>query len=190
MVQDFAAALAAVDARAPIGEARRFKPGVGPLTETELTTALLEELKATRPTRYGSAGAQAYPGSRLTCDVVVPGKWALELKLARPFGDNGRPAERWSENLLYPYSGNTSSIGDCLKLLDSEFRERKGVLVVGYEHDPPKIALEPAVRGFEVLASAVNGIRLSDRAEVLVSGLIHPFHQCARLYGWEVLGRS
>jgi hypothetical protein len=75
----------------------------------------------------------------LNATFVIPGAWAVEVKLARPFGDNGKPAERWSENLLYPYKGNTSSLGDCLKLLESEFTERKAILIIGYEHTPPKI---------------------------------------------------
>ena len=113
---------------------------------------------------------------------------AIEIKLARPYGDNGKPAERWSENLLYPYPGNTSSIGDCLKLLGSGFTERKAIVVIGYEHSPPNIPLEPAVRGFELLARDVFRLHLSDRVEVLVTGLVHPSHQRATIYAWEVLG--
>src|SRR6058998_405930 len=33
-----------------------------------------------------------------------------------PFGDNGKEAENWSVNLLHPYEGNVSTIGDCCKL--------------------------------------------------------------------------
>ena len=113
---------------------------------------------------------------------------AIEIKLARPYGDNGKPAERWSENLLYPYPGNTSSIGDCLKLLGSGFTERKAIVVIGYEHSPPNIPLEPAVRGFELLARDVFRLHLSDRVEVLVTGLVHPSHQRVTIYAWEVLG--
>ncbi|MCG3201555.1 MAG: hypothetical protein NFCOHLIN_01425 [Gammaproteobacteria bacterium] len=60
-------------------------------------------------------------------DLLVPGEWAVELKVVRPFGDNGKPAEHWSENVLHPYAGNTSSLGDCLKLLASGLSERKVV---------------------------------------------------------------
>ena len=76
--------------------------------------------------RDSSAAAKRYPNGRAECDFVLPGEWAVGVKLARPFGDNGKPAERWSENLLYPYPGNTSSLGDCLKLLNSDFPEREG----------------------------------------------------------------
>ena len=184
----YLASLARIDATRPVGLAERFRPGIGPLTEGELTNAVLADLSATEASLYHGCGAKGYPGSRATCDVVIPGRWAIEIKLARPFGDNGKPAERWSENLLYPYPGNTSAIGDCLKLVRSAFTERKAVVVVGYEHSPPQISLEPAVRGFELLATEVRGVDLSSRAERLVRGLIHPHHQPARVYGWEVLG--
>jgi len=46
------------------------------------------------------------------------------------------------------------------------------------------------VRGFELLAASVAGISLSSRVETFVAELVHPFHQQARLYGWEVLGRT
>ena len=178
----------AIDATRPVGASGRFRPGVGPLTETEVVGLLVNELRKTRPESYESCAPRGYPRSRSTCDIVIPGAWAIEVKLARPFGDNGRPAERWSENLLYPYAGNTSSIGDCLKLLGSGFGERKGIMVLGYEHTPARIPLEPAIHGFELLADAIVGIQLSARTEVLVTGLIHDFHQQARVYGWEVLG--
>lgn len=188
IVGDVAIALAAIDATQPVGEAKRFRPGIGPLTENELTSTVCREVEMRKPSLYSGCGSRGYPNSRATCDFVVSASWAIEIKLARPFGDNGKPAERWSENLLYPYPGNTSAIGDCLKLLNSGFSERKGVLVIGYEHTPPQIPLEPAVHGFELLAGSVCGIALSRRAERLVAGLVHPHHQQARVYGWEVLG--
>jgi hypothetical protein len=188
LVEDVAMALAAIDATHPIGEARRFQPGIGPLTESELTSAVLRDLATRRPSVYEGCGPRGYPGSRAMCDIVLAGHWAIEIKLARPFGDNGKPAERWSENLLYPYPGNTSAIGDCLKLLNSGFSERRAVMVIGYEHSPPRIPVESAVRGFELLAASVCRIVLSSRAERLVPGLIHPHHQQARVCGWEVLG--
>lgn len=189
-VDDFSAALKAVDTTKPIGSALRFKPGIGPLTESELTAAAISQLRHVNARLYADAAPRGYPRSRNTCDLVLPSGWAVEIKLARPFGDNGKPAERWSENLLYPYSGNTSSIGDCLKLLDSEFTERKAILVVGYEHTPPKIPLEAAIRGFELIATEVMALRIGPRLERLLTDLVHPCHQQARVYAWEVFGRE
>ena len=68
---------------------------------------------------------------------------AIEVKLARPFGDDGKEAENWSVNLLHPYAGNTSLIGDCLKLERFDGSERSAAVVVGYEHTPPQISLAP-----------------------------------------------
>lgn len=187
LVTDFASALAEVDATRPVGSAQRFKPGCGPLTESEVTTLILQHLRE-RSAAYSSAGPKRYPGGRAECDFVIPGSWAVEIKLARPFGDNGKPAERWSENLLYPYTGNTSSLGDSMKLLGSNFVERKAVLVIGYEHTPPLIPLEPAIQGFEVLATEVLHLRLSLREQATVQGLVHPCHQQATIYAWEILG--
>src|SRR4030066_2543895 len=188
IVGDFSTALKTVDATAPVGSSGRFKPGVGPLTESEAIAFCLAHLLTVDPHTYGNAAPAKYRGSRATCDLVIPGQWAIEFKLARPFGDNGKPAERWSENLLYPYSGNTSSIGDCLKLLESSITERKSVMVIGYEHTPPKISLEPAIHSFELIANRVVGLQLGTRCERKVLGLIHPHHQQATIYGWGVLG--
>jgi hypothetical protein len=188
LVNDLSSSLARIDFRGPVGLAQRFLPGIGPLTEVELTNALMTELLTTCSSLYHGCGEKGYPGSRAKCDIVIPGRWAIEIKLARPFGNNGKEAERWSENLLYPYPGNTSAIGDCLKLLNSNFQERKAVVVIGYEHTPPKIFLEPAVRGFELLAAGIRDVKLSARSEQLVLGLMHPHHQQARVYAWEVLG--
>jgi len=189
VANNIAAALGVLDSQRPHDAARRYQPGVGPLPETELLDRLLPILQSSNPGLYEQAGSQPYPGSRLDCDLVIPGDWAIECKLARPYGDNGKPAERWSENLLYPYPGNTSSIGDCLKLLESRFTERKAIIVFGYEHTPPKIPLEPALASFELIADRVTGIQLGPRIDISVPRLVHPVHQQARILAWAVLGR-
>jgi hypothetical protein len=190
IVDLFATTLGVIDSERPVGSGGRFKPGIGPLTESEVTGLLCRRLSAEHASEFAKAGPRGYPGSRTECDLVFPGQWAIEIKLARPFGDNGKPAERWSENLLYPYPGNTSAIGDALKLLGSSFEERKAVMVFGYEHTPPQIPLEPAIRGFEVLASDVAGIDLGPRLTRTTACLVHPCHQQVTVYAWEVLRRS
>jgi hypothetical protein len=127
-----------------------------------------------------------YPGTSQVCDLVVPGEWALEFKLLRPFGDNGVEAEHWSENVLHPYAGNVSSIGDCLKLISSKFTERKGIVIFGFEHRPPKLDLEIAIKSFELIAKEVVRIRLGPRASCSFVDLIHPYHQQGRVCGWEI----
>lgn len=193
IVKDFAAAFKAVDQEHPQGssKARTYRPGVGPLTEAEAVRKALKHLKgAIRPGAYKSAGPRPYPNSRQKCDVVIPGSWAIELKLIRPYGDNGVEAEHWSENVLHPYPGHTSSIGECLKLLQSGFPERKAIIVFGYEHTPAQIDLCLAVRAFEVIAEEVVGIKLSPRLTEEFAQLIHPVHQQGRVFGWEILART
>lgn len=123
-------------------------------------------------------------------DLLIPKEWAIKAKLARPFGDNDKEWEHWSENLLHPYSGNRSVLADCFKLLEWTGEERRCVLVLGYEHSPPRLSMEPAIRSLELIARQVCGIELSSRAEVVRSGLVHPVHQQLRLIAFEVLGRN
>jgi len=104
---------------------------------------------------FGEARTKRLP------DILIPGQRALEAKIIRPFGDNGLPAEHWSENILHPYPGNTSSLGDCVKLLLSGLPERKGIIVFGYEHAQAVVPLDPAIRAFELLAPQIMQIELT-----------------------------
>lgn len=188
IVGDFALAFKAVDETAPKGRSRtrEYQPGIGPLTENEAVGRALAWLGLSKPVYLG-AGPRAYPGSRQTCDLVLPGQWAIECKLIRPFGDNGVEAEHWSENVLHPYAGNVSLIGDAIKLRESDFKERRGVLVFGYEHSPARINLDTAVSCFEAISSRVVEIRLGSRCSAEFSNLIHPHHQHGKVFGWEVI---
>ncbi|MGD0681745.1 MAG: hypothetical protein ABR990_06810 [Terracidiphilus sp.] len=161
---------------------KEFKPGVGPYGEPQLVKLIAEKLNQ----KFGYGGraiTKRYP------DLLIRGDWAVEVKIARPFGDNGKEAENWSVNLLHPYPGNVSAISDCYKLLEYTGPERKVVLVIGYEHNPPQIHLAPLFRAFEVVARDVCRIHLSERSENCRSELIHPIHQILHVAAWEVLGR-
>lgn len=179
---DLADALKGVDAD-QIGH-KNFSPGVGPYGEADAVRAAVSKLKISKPLLYGDAVIKRLP------DLLIPRQWAVEFKIARPFGDNGQPAEHWSENLLHPYPGNTSSLGDCLKLLASPFTERKAVIIFGYEHSPPKISLDAAILGFEVLSQEVMRICLTAQIETIRDGLLHPVHQQLRVFAYEVLGQD
>ena len=177
VVEDIADALAAIDAsRVPF---KAYHPGVGPYGEPQLLGAVVKHLNA--HARYGGRIK-----TKRTPDVLIKDDWALECKLARPFGDDGRPAENWSVNLLHPYPGNTSSLGYCIKLRAWTGSERRAVIVVGYEHTPPQTDLEPLLRGFEILADQVIHVELGARHEVVRRGLVHPIHQQLRVCAWEV----
>ena len=181
-VEDFADALAAVD-QSRISH-KQFQPGIGPFGEADAIRAALPELRRKNIDRYEKAVMKRLP------DLLIPDSWAFELKIIRPFGDNGMPAEHWSENVLHPYPGNTSSLGDCLKLLDSNLSERKGIVIFGYEHSSAQVSLDPAIASFELIALNVLGIKLGSNCHAMRKGLVHPVHQVLRVFGYEVLGRA
>jgi hypothetical protein len=177
VVQDIADVLKGIDSsQVPF---KRFQPGVGPYGEPQLVKLIAEGLN--RTPRYGGCAK-----IMRTPDLMLAGHWALEIKLARPFGDNGKLAENWSVNLLHPYPGNTSLLGDCLKLQGMTCSERKAVIAIGYEHDPAQVSLEPLWKSFEVVAEAVLNIKLGTRVEVTRDDLIHSVHQRLRVVAWKV----
>jgi hypothetical protein len=179
VVESIADALVFIDAGGV--PCKNFQPGVGPYGETQLikivAAYLNERLHCDRPVC-----------TKRTPDLLLPGEWAIECKIVRPFGDNDKPAENWSVNLLHPYEGNTSLIGDCFKLINYPGTERKAVVAIGYEHTPPRIDLERLLRAFEIVASEVCGIQLGERVCANREKLIHPVHQQLRVIAWEVLG--
>jgi hypothetical protein len=177
IVTDVADALKIIDSS---GVAfRGFQAGVGPYGEPQLVKLVAEHLS--RSPQY-ALGVK----TMRTPDLLISGHWALEIKIARPFGDNGKLAENWSVNLLHPYSGNTSLLGDCLKLQSHPCPERKGVLAICYEHDPPQVTLEPLARSFEVVATEVLSIPLGKRVSAIRRNLIHPVHQQLVVMGWTI----
>ena len=180
MIQDFADGLVAVDSARRVH--KEFQPGIGPWGEANAIKAALEEMQRRHAALYSEARVKRTP------DLLIPGEWALEFKILRPYGDNDKLAEHWSENVLHPYEGNTSALGDCSKLLKHEFAERRGIIIFGYEHTPVRTSLEPAVRGFELLAREVMRVQLGPRTKVVRTGLVHPVHQQLAVFGYEVLG--
>jgi hypothetical protein len=178
VIEDVAAALVAVDGcGVPF---KKFQPRVGPYGEPQLLTAVARHLNAL-PVYAG------WVRTKRTPDLLIPDRWALEFKLARPFGDNGNEAENWSVNLLHPYAGNVSLVGDCLKLQKHDGPERKAAVVIGYEHIPPKISLAPLLEAFELVATRVVGIRLGLRVQTSRASLCHPVHQQLLVAAWEVV---
>jgi len=156
-----------------------FHAGVGPYGEPQVVKLVAAELN--RMPEYRSRVK-----TMRTPDLLIHKNWALEIKLARPFGDNGRAAENWSVNLLHPYGGNTSLLGDCLKLTRLDCEEQKGVIAIGYEHDPPQVSLEPLWTAFELLAAGVMRVSIGPRVTARRGGLIHPVHEQLVVVGWEL----
>jgi hypothetical protein len=119
-------------------------------------------------------------------DVLIPGMWALDFKIVRPFGDNGREAEHWSQNLLHPYPGNVSAIADAIKLMNYEGPESRAVVVIAYEHEPPQIDVSVLVSAFEILCRQLLSLPIGDRYSCIVKECVHPVHQRATVYGWKL----
>src|SRR5438093_659395 len=97
VVDAFADGLRAIDTGGLPHKA--FKPGVGPYGEAEAVRLALQHMRTQSPEFFAAAKTKRLP------DVLIPGQWALEFKIVRPFGDNGLPAEHWSENILHPTPG-------------------------------------------------------------------------------------
>jgi len=131
VVADIADAIVQIDAsRLPF---RSFQHGVGPYGEPQLVKLIASYLN-------GLAGYENKAHTKRTPDLLIPNEWALEFKIMRPYGDNDREAENWSVNLLHPYAGNVSTIGDCYKLASLDCPERRAVVVTGYASTlPPRL---------------------------------------------------
>jgi hypothetical protein len=178
IINDVTSSLVAIDGSGV--SFKSFKPGVGPYGKPQLLKLIANYLN----------GLPQYKGGVLTKkspDLLIPKEWAVEFKIARPYGDNGELAENWSVNLLHPYPGNISTIGDCYKLCGLKCPERLAVTVIGYEHNPPLTPLSPLIKSFEVIAKQVAGIELSERIETQHYGLIHPVHQQLKVFAWQVI---
>lgn len=182
LVNDLAAALKWVDSsRVPF---RHFRPGVGPYGEPQVLRKVVQYLRTNLPQRYPGAVTKRDP------DIFVPGQWAIECKIVRPYGDNGELAEHWSQNLLHPYAGNVSSLGDAMKLVRSVGQERRAIVVITYEHDPPQIDLAVLIHAFELIAKGILQLPLGPRYKADLMGLVHPVHQRGTVFGWELLYRD
>ncbi len=171
----------------------RYNPGVGPFREVQLVKEVAKRL-----TRQEVSSQEVVACTHRTPDMSIrtvegsldADSWALEFKIVRPFGDNGNIAENWSQNLLHPYEGNVSLMGDAKKILGLSEFQKKGLIAICYEHDHPKIDLEPLLSSFELLSRCVMCIPLGQRVEEKRPGLVHPIHQVVRCVGWQLEDQS
>lgn len=189
---DFAAALVQADHRHPqatnLRSGQRFQLGIGPHTEAQTVELVMRELREAEPVRYGAYSLSVpYPSStRLRCDLCLglgpDWDWAIEVKMLRFFGDNGKLNDNILMHILSPYPEHRSALTDCEKLLGSGLQGRKAILIYGFDHDEWK--LDPAIDGFETLAQA--RVRLGTREVASFGGLVHPVHCEGRVFAWEL----
>ncbi len=92
---------------------KTFRPGIGPFDEPQIVREIAK--------RLSNQGVSAR--TKRTPDLTIQEEWAVEFKIVRPFGDNGKEAENWSVNLLHPYAGNVSLLAGCGKM-GSEIAKR------------------------------------------------------------------
>jgi hypothetical protein len=160
-VEDFARAIESVDARAPQAVNARtgapYQPGIGPHTESAKVTLVVEELADKVPELYSRFSTSVpYPDiARQRCDLSLgeegDWRWALEVKMVRLLGDNGKPNDNMLMHILSPYRAHRSAVTDCGKLIASGFCARKGILIFGYESE--EWPIRPAIDAFEALGS-------------------------------------
>jgi hypothetical protein len=167
--------LAAFDCESPVHKS--FKPGIGPFGEPQLIKTLA--------TRLSGIGYTAK--TRRTPDLEIGKRFAIECKIVRPFGDNGREAENWSVNLLHPYPGNVSLIGDAFKLVALTEYEHRLLCAICFEHETAVIPVEPLLASFEAILSNVLKVRVSQRHLEVRRGLVHPTHQVLKCAVWAVM---
>jgi len=159
--------------------------GIGPHPEDRAVDLIVKELKVAQPAWHSQVRV-CYPGSKTACDWLLgdPVEWAIEIKMARPNGDNGKPDDTAIKDILSPFAADRSAVTDCSKLAESDVAPRKALLIYGF--DDRRRPLSQMIEAFEILAG--TRVRLGERHSASFSGLVHPVHAAGGVVGWEVLG--
>ena len=192
-VSDFSTALATADAARPCATNARskaaFQAGIGPHSEAQTVKLVGAELECQWPAIYGQrvSYSVAYPEApRQKCDLCVGSvpDWdlAVEVKMLRILGDNGKANDNILMHLLSPYPAHRSALTDCEKLAASRLGRRKAILIYGYNADA--WPLEPAIGAFEALARA--RVNLGRRFSKEFHDLVHPVHSSGAVFAWEL----
>ena len=195
--RDFAACIELADSLQPQATNSRskesYQPGIGPHSEAQTVELVAEAMRRRAPTVYDGrlVTGVSYPElSRQRCDLCIglspDWEWAIEVKMLRMLGDNGKANDNILMHILSPYPTHRSALTDCTKLVLSQLRGRRAILIYGYEHaDWP---LEPAIAAFESLAR--ERVRMGKRHAAPFGGLIHPIHSSGMVFGWEIEAKS
>lgn len=192
-VRDFATAIEAADGRRPQATNARskvtFQPGIGPHSEAQTIALVGAELESLVPSRYAGSLRYGVPypeAPRQKCDVCLVDHdqvmWAVEVKMLRILGDNGKANDNILMHILSPYPSHRSALTDCDKLAGSSLGQNKAILIYGY--DAVAWPLEPAIDAFEVLAS--GRARLGPRHSAKFGDLIHPVHSSGQVLAWQL----
>jgi hypothetical protein len=191
LVADFATAIQQADACRPhaVGSrtGRPYQAGIGPHTEGQTIGLVMHELLTLDPVYAAHAFDVSYPGAtRQRCDWCLGAApswdWAIEVKMLRMFGDNGKLNDNMLMHVLSPYPAHRSALTDCEKLARSAFPGGKAIVIFGYDYEG--WAMDPAIEAFETLAS--GRVTLGVRHAAGYAHLVHPVHQRGRVFAWEV----
>lgn len=194
-VRDFAVAIQRADARAPqtVGSrtGREYQPGVGPHSEGQTIRLVSDELTMLDETYTAHSFDVPYPGApRQHCDWCLGStpswNWAIEAKLLRLFGDNGKLNDNMLMHILSPYPAHRSALTDCDKLAASGLAGRKAIVIFGYDYDG--WPMDPAIEAFAALAA--ERVLLGERHVAAYDHLMHPVHQRGRVFAWEIASRA
>ena len=195
LTKGFAEALKSVDARRPVASNARtgkpFLPGIGPNTERTTVKLVAEEMKERRVHLRDEIRLEIpYPNSpRSKYDFCIGStpdwEWAIEIKMLRLMGDNGKPNDNILMHILSPYPEHRSALTDCTKLLRAGFSGRLAIMIYGYEY--PGWPMELAIGSFEILASQY--VTLGSRIHTEYGGLIHPVHKSGGVFAWELFSK-
>jgi hypothetical protein len=162
LVADFACGIALADRRRPQARKSRtgaiFQPGIGPHSEAETVRLVMAELRTLSPDRYGAytLGVPYPEAPRQQCDLCLgtgpEWAWAIEVKMLRFLGDNGKLNDNILMHILSPYAEHRSALTDCDKLRSSGPHGRRAILIYGFDYDD--WPLDPPIQAFEILARA------------------------------------
>ncbi len=188
-VDVFTWGLAEADHKRPVyvseRSGRAYQPGIGPHAEAQMISLAMNEVLHVDSHGFQYELGVPYPTARRQhCDLVVGPdiEWAIEVKILRFLGDNGKLNDNMLMHLLSPYEAHRSAVTDCVKLSSSGFSARKGVMVIGFE--AVRWPLGPAIQAFERLATSF--VVLGGRISASFSGLVHPHHKSGAVVAWEV----
>lgn len=193
LVSDFAEALERADRRGPKAVSSRtgrsYRPGIGPHTEAQTTKLVTSELSRLKDVYWTYGLDVPYSAtSRQRCDWCLGSppnwEWAIEVKMLRLFGDNGKLNDNMLMHILSPYVAHRSAVTDCHKLVTSDLSGQKAIVIFGYDYD--QWPMDPAIEAFEMLAGTFAA--LGERHLSAFDHLVHPIHQRGRVFGWEITG--
>ena len=191
-ISHFAKCIEIVDAKAPqASNARKpdikYSPGIGPFQEKKLIKMVTDEMKNQNQIFNSIVTEEKYPNlSRKKLDIYWQSdenNYFIEAKAMRRLRNNGTPEEFIMVDLLSPYEGDGSVLGDIKKLLNSGFQGKKVIMIYGYDYD--EWPLDIAIDCFEVLAER-HFCKFSEKYQHKFNNLIHPHHKKGEVYAWVI----